>query len=361
MTIECNTQSSITLSACDQEKKQLENKIRKQVITEWKCHSSKCQFPKRIYKRVKCCMEYDFCHQIIDRLKIIQNCNREEIKQIKVFIDKELEKRKKECGQYGYKSKKCQTLKTGFSSECREKYIVLWNQIFNQLSKEWNCDLENITVCHLPQDMVKGVDCCSSYDAIDRFSNKFKSNKECYHKMLTIVKDSNDVWLQERQQFCNEFGYHSEKCAQLKESIYLKCKEKIVVLMNKNRVKVMKEWNCYPNCFHSKHIMEALKCCPYYEVFDRNMIVFKDIKQCDQTLLSMIRDTAQENLNVMKNICSEYGYNSKKCANLKVQANSNPNPTVGSNSASNKQIAYKFINCLMTCVLIGLHLKIKFC
>jgi len=107
--------------------------------------------------------------------------------------------------------------------------------------------------------------------------------------------------------------------------------------------------------------MEALKCCPYYEVFDRNANDFKDIKQCDQTLLSIIRNTAEENVNVMKNMCSEYGYHSEKCANLKVQANSNPNPTVGLNGISNKRIAYMFIHCLMTCILIGLHLKLNFC
>jgi hypothetical protein len=327
MPIEYNSQSLTTLSLCRQELDNLDNEVRNQTIIEWDCGvNNTCRYPNNIQNRVECCMDYDIYDRITDRIKHIhalEKCSAEEIKQIKVEKNKAFEIRGKVCGEDGCKSEMCETLKTGFSSKCKEEFRALWNKIYDELRDEWNCEFRKINTCIPHKDLVEEVKSCSYYDIYDKFPNDVKGIKQCDNKMLTIVNDSVEVRFLEYNKSCKYFENRSENCTQLKKSVLFsrKCLSNIEIFKNKTKEKVMKSWECDPdnktNCRFPNQLLEGVKCCMTFDRKDEVMNEVKSMGQCDLKMKSRFKNIVLKEIEEMKQNCTQFEYHSESCENLK--------------------------------------------
>ncbi len=311
----------MTLSLCRQKLDNLDNEVRNQTIIEWDCGvNNMCRYPNNIQNRVECCMDYD----IYDRIKHIhalEKCSAEEIKQIKVEKNKAFEIRGKVCGED--KSEMCKTLKTGFSSKCKEEFRAFWNKIYDELRDEWNCEFRKINTCIPHKDLVEEVKSCSYYDIYDKFPNDVKGIKQCDNKMLTTVKDSVEVRFLEYNKSCKYFENRSENCTQLKKSVLFsrKCLSNIEIFKNKTKERVMKSWECDPdnktNCRFPNQLLEGVKCCMTFDRKDEVMNEVKSMGQCDLKMKSRFKNIVLKEIEEMKQNCTQFEYHSESCENLK--------------------------------------------
>ncbi len=78
-------------------------------------------------------------------------------------------------------------------------------------------------------------------------------------------------------------------------------------------------------------------------------------KKCDQTMISIVRQKAEENLRILKKMFGKYEYHSQKCSKSKDLVNSKSNiQTVESIVVSNKPLTYFY--CSMASVFVSFNL-----
>jgi hypothetical protein len=55
-------------------------------------------------------------------------------------------------------------LPEGVSFECGLQILYLMKEIKEKVEKQWNCNSEDITKSHFPEDIIEGVKCCMFFN-----------------------------------------------------------------------------------------------------------------------------------------------------------------------------------------------------